>query len=76
MDITDFITFFVNSIKDIVAYCFTWLDSITFMGTSLLRYSIGLIILSMVIEIMLTLVKTRSIKESRPGTKKEVAKKE
>lgn len=65
MDITDFITWFINQVVRIFTWFFTTLDSITFAGTSLLRVSITITILVPLVGILLTIASNPSIRGSR-----------
>ena len=71
MDITNFMTWFVQQFVILLSQLLTLLDSITFAGTSLLRVCLGITILGAALPIVLTIAKTvgtngaRSITERR-----------
>lgn len=67
MDITDFMTWFLSQIVSMFTSIFSTLDSITFMGTSLLKVSLTIIILSVLIPILLTVGKSSIIHSERSG---------
>lgn len=71
MDITDFITWFINQIINIFTWCFNLLNSITFYNISLLQYIISLLVLGVILEILFTLVSSNGIKNSREYMRKE-----
>ena len=58
MDISSFVTWFIDTIINIFTKLFSILDSITFMGISLLQYSITILILSAVINLLITIPDT------------------
>lgn len=76
MDITNFITWFINQILNIFTWCFNLLNEITFYNISLLQYIISLLVLGVIIEILFTLVTSNGIGSSREYMKKEERKKE
>ena len=57
MDITNFMTWFINQVLSIFGQCFTILDNITFMGTSLLKVILTIAILGIILPVLLTLNK-------------------
>lgn len=57
-DITVFMEDFVDIVITIFSSCFQILDNITFAGTSLLRVSIGIMILGAVLPVLLTIAKS------------------
>lgn len=61
------ITGFMQSFLTYMVYLFTWffntLGSITFFGTSLLQFCITILILGVVLDLMLSLVKSRSFRD-------------
>lgn len=65
MDITNFMSWFVNQVVNIFSWIFSTLDSITFAGTSLLRVSITIVILVPLVGVLLTLTKNSSITVSK-----------
>lgn len=71
MDITSFITWFVENILNIFTWCFNLLNRITFYNVSLLQYIISLLVLGVILEILFTLVSNNGIKSSREYMRKE-----
>ena len=71
MDITSFITWFIESIIGILTWCFNLLNNITFYNISLLQYIISLLILGVILEIIFTLVSSNGIKNSKEYMRKE-----
>lgn len=65
MDITYFITWFISQVVSMFSTLFTILDSITFAGTSLLKFSLALVVLSSLIPVILTIGKSSSVVASR-----------
>lgn len=63
MDITVFMTWFVGCVVTIARWCWDMLDKITFMGTSLLDFSITLVIIGVVLNLMFSLVKAEGSRE-------------
>ncbi len=61
MDITNFMTWFVNQVVNIFSWFFGILDNIQFAGTSVLKVSITILILIPLVGVFLTLVSNRSI---------------
>ena len=74
MDITNFMTWFLNQVVRIFTYSYNTLDSITFMGTSLLRVSLTILILGTLIPILLTIVNTQGIKAEKRAYRKNKGK--
>ena len=71
MDITNFITWFIESILEILTWCFNLLNNITFYNISLLQYIISLLVLGVILEIIFTLVSSNGIKNSKEYMRKE-----
>lgn len=80
MDITEFMTWFLSQVFNIFTFAFTTLDSIEFMGTSLLRVMLTILIIGSLLGVVLTISKSvnyvgsksekvRSKKESRNNEK-------
>lgn len=65
MDITNFMTWFLNQVIRIFTYSYNTLDRITFMGTSLLKVSLTIVILGTLLPILLTIVNTQGIKAEK-----------
>lgn len=61
MDITDFMTWFINLFVNFLKYIYNTLDSITFAGTSLLKFSIFVVLIFPIITILFTLVSNKNI---------------
>lgn len=61
-DITDFLTWFLFELIKLVASIYDFLNNITFMGISILDFTIGCLIISVLINILLTLVKADDIR--------------
>lgn len=55
MDITNFMSWFINQVVTMFTSIFNTLDSITFLGTSLLRLMVTLTILVPLIGVVLTI---------------------
>ena len=55
MDITIFINWFINEVVKLFTSIFSILDSIEFSGTSILRFSVSLLVITTLIPIILTL---------------------
>lgn len=64
MDITNFVTWFVNLFIDILSYCFNTLNSITFYNISLLQFIITILVLSVVVTLLFTAAPISSINTS------------
>lgn len=58
-DITSFFTTFVGILLNGVSWCFNTLDSIIFMGFSLLDFIIALFLLSVAFPLLINIVKSR-----------------
>lgn len=58
MDISNFIQWFVTQVVEIFSQLFSILDSITFSGTSLLKVITGILIISTLIPIIMTIAPT------------------
>lgn len=65
MDITEFMSWFVNQVVNMFSWFFNLLDSITFAGTSVLKVLIALMILSPLLAVVLTLSSNVSVIASR-----------
>ena len=61
MDITSFMTWFLNQVVSIFTFTYSTLNNITFMGTSLLKVILTIGILSALLPVILTLVQRQSI---------------
>lgn len=59
-DIGGFMSWFLGQLVSLVGFCFDTLDSIGFLGVSLLDYSIAIFLLSVVLPIIFSLVRSRS----------------
>lgn len=66
MDITAPIVSFLDGFKGALSQLYNLLDSITFMGISLLDFSLSVFIISVVLPLVLTLLRSRGT-ESRKG---------
>lgn len=55
MDITNFMTWFINQVINLLSYIFNLLNNIKFMGTSLLKVILTVQILAIIIKILLTI---------------------
>lgn len=74
MDITNFITWFINQVISIFTKCFNIMDSIQFAGTSLLKVIVTIAILVPLIGVVLTISQNVSVisqKSERIKEKKE-----
>lgn len=65
MDITNFMTWFITQVINMFKTIFTTLDDITFSGTSLLKIIITISILSALIPVLLTIVKSSRVTAER-----------
>ena len=65
MDITNFMTWFLDQVISIFKFVFNTMDSITFMGTSLLKVVLTIVIISALIPILLTIGKSSRITAER-----------
>ena len=61
MDITNFMTWFINQVVNIFTWCFNLLDSITFAGTSLLRIIVTIMVLVPLLGVVLTISRDVSV---------------
>lgn len=68
MDITAPIVSFLDGFKGALFQLYNLLDSITFMGISLLDFFLSVFIISLVLPLVLTLLRSRGV-ESRKGKK-------
>lgn len=57
LDITEFITWFINQVIYIIGEAFTLLDNIQIAGTSLLKIMIVIFIIGTILPVLLTLTK-------------------
>lgn len=78
MDITDFMTWFINLFVNFLKYIYNTLDNITFAGTSLLKFSIFCVLIYPIITMLFTLISNRSLYQNskndtknRKGDKKD-----
>lgn len=82
LDIGNFMTWFVSQCVSIFGSVYNILDSITFLGTSLLKFSITILIISATVSVLFTLVHAYSVmpdtsdKVSSKKSKKKEDKKE
>lgn len=58
MDITEFMTWWLSQVLQLFTKIFNLLDSIQFMGTSLLKVVLTILILSVLIPVILTISKS------------------
>ena len=65
MDITDFMTWWLSQVLQLFTKIFNLLDSIEFMGTSLLRVIVTILILSVLIPVILTISKSTNFVGSK-----------
>ena len=78
MDISAFMSWFINQVISIFSKCYTILDSIQFGGTSLLKVIITIVILVPLLSVILTISQSVSVigqKSERIREKREKAKK-
>lgn len=61
MDITNFISWFLNVVSSIFSDVFGILNNITFAGTSLLKFMLTIVILSTLLPVLLTIANSQSI---------------
>lgn len=64
-DITSFMTWFISEVVKLFSGFFNILDSITFFGTSLLKLSLTILILSALLPIVLTIANSTSFIASK-----------
>ena len=76
MDITSFLSWFLDQILNIFTQIFNILDSIKFFGTSLLYFIITIIILGALVEVVLTLSKSTNFIASKAEKVKQRKEKE
>lgn len=69
IDITNFITWFINSFFDILSYCIGVLDNITFFGFSFFQYILALVILPVGLAITIPIVKPKQKERNSKGGK-------
>lgn len=69
MDISGFFNTFLSMILEGLSKFFNILDSISINGVSLLDFSITILLLSVVLPMVLTLVKSRSTRTNNRGNK-------
>lgn len=67
MDISNFMSWFVSQCVSIFGDVYNTLDSITFLGTSLLKFSITILILGSVIGVLFTLSQSMVVNSERSG---------
>ena len=65
MDITDFMTWWLSQVLQLFTKIFNLLDSIQFMGTSLLKVILTILILSVLIPVILTLSRSTNFVGSK-----------
>lgn len=67
MDITEFMSWFISQVVTLFTKIFSLLDSVTFSGTSLLKVTLTILILSALIPILLTIGKSGIAHSERSG---------
>ena len=65
MDITEFMTWWLSQVLQLFTKIFNLLDSIQFMGTSLLKVILTILILSVLIPVILTISKSTNFVGSK-----------
>lgn len=70
MDISNFMTWFLSQVINIFTYTFNTLNSITFMGTSLLKVILTITILGALLPVLLTISQTQGVNAERRAYKK------
>lgn len=72
-DITNFVNWFISAMVDLFTFIFNTLDSISFLGITLLDYITTIFILSVALPLVVTLLRahTPEIRRSRNETKHE-----
>ena len=63
IDISVFMNWFLGELFRLVSWCFNTLSNIKFNNVSLLQISISIVILSAVLNIMLSLAKSKGMRE-------------
>lgn len=64
-DISTFMTWFLSQVLSIFTFVFSTLNSIEFMGTSLLKVLLTITIIGALLPVLLTVVNTQGIKAER-----------
>lgn len=72
MDISSFMSWFINQVISIFTKCFNILDNITFGGTSLLKVLVTIMILIPLLSVVLTLFYNASSTGYRSGRSEKV----
>lgn len=65
MDITEFMTWWLSQVLQLFTKIFNLLDSIQFMGTSLLKVILTILILSVLIPVILTISRSTNFVGSK-----------
>ncbi|MDE5889051.1 MAG: hypothetical protein K2H20_03430 [Bacilli bacterium] len=71
MDISNFMSWFLNMFLGIIKFIYDTLDSITFSGVSLLQYFITVLVLIPILTILFTLVTSEKIWDSQSEVSKK-----
>lgn len=69
-DISGFFNSFLNLVLSIFSFVFETLDSIAFLGVSLLDFTITIFILTVAIPLVITLLRSRSVRSRGDRGKK------
>lgn len=76
MDITVFLNDFLSIMVSLVSWCFSLLDSISFWGTSLLRFIISVFIIGILLNLLVSAARANTIKSLRKSSDKGKSSKE
>lgn len=72
MDITNFMTWFIQQVVKIFTFVYSTLAGITFMGTNLLQVILTITILGAILPVFLTIVNTQTINTERRERQKAI----
>lgn len=64
MDITNFMQWFINQVITLFTQIFNLMNSIEFMGTSLLKLILTIVILSTIIPVLFTIIQRKDIQNA------------
>lgn len=70
MDISNFMAWFIAQVVRLVTFFFSLLANVTFLGTSLMRLIVDLLILGVVLDVLIVSVKSRSVRDVSGDDKK------
>lgn len=67
LDISDFMTWFIAQVVSLFSSIFSTLNNITFLGTSLLKFSLTILIIGGGISILITIAQSNIVNSERSG---------